>query len=437
MGTDDLKFAHDAKSAVESNTVRGAWTLLFFVILGLVALVGWASWAKVEQVTKGTGRVIPSQQLQIIESLEPGIIREILVAEGDQVEEGQKLLRIDDTAARSRLGEIKQKQLAFSAELHRLRLQASEAEEFKLPESVSRQQLPFYLDQKAVFENELRQLKERLSILRSQRAQKEQLLVEANTNAEKQVEALSFAERELELTRRLFSRKAVPELEFLQIQRLVNNLRGELRIMETSKIRINEEVQEAKKKIEAEQSAFSGIARERISKVNAELSVVAESLKAAEDRVRRADFTSPVSGIVNTVNVATIGEVVQSGSTLIEIVPLDDTLLIEAKIRPEDIAFIRPGLKATIRLTAYDYTKFGTLSGTVERIGADTVTDENNETFYQVVVATDPGIADNGKIKILPGMVADVDISTGERTILEYLSKPVLRIKDRAFHDPN
>ena len=134
---------------------------------------------------------------------------------------------------------------------------------------------------------------------------------------------------------------------------------------------------------------------------------------------------------------ATIGEVVQSGSTLIEIVPLDDTLLIEAKIRPEDIAFIRPGLKATIRLTAYDYTKFGTLSGTVERIGADTVTDENNETFYQVVVATDPGIADNGKIKILPGMVADVDISTGERTILEYLSKPVLRIKDRAFHDPN
>ena len=206
--------------------------------------------------------------------------------------------------------------------------------------------------------------------------------------------------------------------------------------MNASRIRIVAEINEAENLLSAETSSFVAAALDRISKVNAELSIAVESLRAAEDRVERTVFNSPVSGIVNKIYLATIGEVVQAGATLVEIVPLDDRLLIEAKIRPQDVAFIRPGLPATIRLSAYDYTKFGTLSGIVERIGADTITDENQETFYQVIVATDESQAIPEQIKIIPGMIADVDVSTGERTVLEYLLKPVLRIRDQALRDP-
>ena len=436
MRGSELKYANDARNAVENSSAKGAWPLLVFLLATLIAAIAWASWATVEQVTNGIGRVIPSQQTQLVESLEPGIVREILVEVGDEVKVGQKLLTVDDTAAQSRLGELTQKLHALSAERHRLKLQASLVEKFEFPASFPSESKQFYEGQKAVFITEKRQLEERIDILESQFVQIGQRLKETEASTEKQIAALEIAERELELTKKLFSKRAVPELEYLKIRRLVGDLKGDLEVVELSKVRIAAEKREASKKIEAEQSLFVAKAQERITRVNAELAIVTESIKAAKDRVVRADFTSPVSGIVNKVNVATIGEVVQSGATLIEIVPRDGRLLIEVRIRPEDIAFIRPGLVATIRLTAYDYTKFGTLMGLVERIGADTITDEQNETYYQVTVATDPQSEIPEVVKIIPGMVANVDISTGDRTILEYLLKPVLRVRDTAFRDP-
>ncbi len=433
MSSKDLEFANNARNAVEQTKIKGAWPLLFFIILGLVAAVAWAAWAKVEQVSSGLGKVIPSTQIQLVENLEPGIVREINVSAGDLVSKGQILLRVDDTASRSKLGEFKQKQLALSAEVHRLTLQINASKTYQSPDAVDERAIIFHRDQEAIFISEKLQLEERISILESQLLQKRQLMLEAEATIDKQTAALKLAERELTLTKRLFAKKAVPELEYLRIQRIVADLKGEIAIMGASKIRISAEVAEAEKKIEAETSMYVAKARERVSAVNADLSVVSESLKAADDRVKRSEFLSPVSGIVNKVNVATIGEVVPSGATLVEIVPADDTLLIEARIRPEDIAFIRPQLKAIVRLTAYDYTKFGTLEGIVERIGADTITDENNETFYQVVIATDE-IPEH--LKIIPGMIATVDISTGDRTVLEYLLKPVLRVRDEAFRDP-
>jgi adhesin transport system membrane fusion protein len=234
----------------------------------------------------------------------------------------------------------------------------------------------------------------------------------------------------------LFDKKAVPELELLRLQRAVSELRGDLAIWQAAKLRLEAEVSEAEAQVEAEESAFLAEVQTRISKVNAEMSVVQESLRGADDRVRRAMLKSPVGGIVNKVNVATIGEVIAAGASVVEIVPVDDTLLIETRIRPQDVAFIHPGAKATVRLSAYDYTKYGTLSGVVERIGADTITDEEGETFYQVIVGTDvadPAIP--GEMRVIPGMVATVDISNGERTVLEYLLKPVLKIRDQALRE--
>ena len=436
MKNDELKFANDARNAVENAAVPGAWVFLLFLFVFFAAVVWWASWAKVEQVTNGIGEVIPSRQIQLVESLEPGIVREILVQAGDKIREGQNLVRIDDTDASSRLGELQQKHSAFSAEQYRLKIQAERSDEFEMPENVDASLESYYADQRAIFNTEKRRLEEKLAILKSQLVQRKQSYSEAAATVKKQSEALKLSERELELTKNLFAKKAVPELEYLRVQRLVGELRGDIEIMEASKIRIAAEVDEAKNMIKAETSTFVATALDRISRVNAELSIVSESLKSARDRVNRTVFTSPVSGVVSTMNVATIGEVVQAGFTLVEIVPLDDKLLIEARIRPEDIAFIRPGLRAIIRLSAYDYTKYGTLAGVVERIGADTTTDENQETFYQVIISTDESQPIPDEIRIIPGMLASVDISTGERTVLEYLLKPVLKIRDRAFRDP-
>ncbi|MEW9804813.1 HlyD family type I secretion periplasmic adaptor subunit [Mesorhizobium marinum] len=432
MADVDLDFANDPRAAIESSVTPGAWRILIVIGTLFVLFLLWASVAHVAQMASGVGRVIPSSQVQVVQSLEPGIVAEILVREGDRVAAGQNLVRIDDTGVASRLGELRQQQLALAAELDRLNAQARGDETFAPPLQAEAGLELFYRDQLAIFLADRRKLDENILIREQQLVQRRQTLREAEATAAKQAEALALSERELELTRALFDRKAVPELEFLRIQRQVVELRGELAIWQAGKLRLEAEVAEAEAQVEAERSAFLADVQARISRVNAEMSVVQESLRGADDRVRRAMLKSPVAGIVNALSVATIGEVIAAGVNVVEIVPVDDRLLVETRIRPQDVAFIQPGAEATIRLTAYDYTKYGTLKGAVERIGADTITDENGETFYQVIVGTgDAG----SNMRVIPGMVATVDILNGERTVLEYLLKPVLRIRDQAFRE--
>jgi adhesin transport system membrane fusion protein len=434
MADVDLNFANDPRAAIESSVTPGAWRILMVIAVVFALGVLWASVAQVDQMATGAGRVIPSSQVQVVQSLEPGIVAEILVNEGDRVEAGQNLIRIDDTGVASKLGELRQQQLALAAELDRLNAQASRAETYSPPAVMGAGSEPFYRDQQAIFLAERRALEEKILIRRQQLVQRRQNLSEAEAPAAKQAASLELAERELKLTRALFDKKAIPELELLRIERAVTELRGDLAIWHAAKVRLEAEVSEAEAQVEAEQSAFLSEVQTRISKVNAEMSVVQESLRGADDRVRRAMLKAPVGGIVNKVNVATIGEVIAAGASIVEIVPVDDTLLVETRIRPQDVAFIHPGAKATVRLSAYDYTKYGTLSGVVERIGADTITDENDETFYQVIVSTgDPG--KSGEMRVIPGMIATVDISNGERTVLEYLLKPVLKIRDQALRE--
>lgn len=434
MADVDLNFANDPRAVIESSVTPGAWRILLVIAGAFALLVLWASVAHVDQMATGAGRVIPSSQVQVVQSLEPGIVAEILVREGDRVELGQNLIRIDDTGVASKLGELRQQQLALAAELDRLNAQAAGAETYAPPAAMEAGSEPFFRDQQAIFVAEQRALQEKILIRNQQLVQRRQNLSEAEATAAKQAASLELAERELALTQALFDKKAVPELELLRLQRAVSELRGDLAIWQAAKLRLEAEVSEAEAQVEAEQSAFLAEVQTRISKVNAEMSVVQESLRAADDRVRRAMLKSPVGGVVNKVNVAAIGEVIAAGASVVEIVPVDDTLLVETRIRPQDVAFIHPGAKATVRLSAYDYTKYGTLSGTVERIGADTITDEEGETFYQVIVGTDQADPDGG-MRVIPGMVATVDISNGERTVLEYLLKPVLKIRDQALRE--
>ena len=438
MASEELLFANDARGAVERASRTRGWFLLVLIIALLALLAAWANWAKVPKVTSGIGRVVPSQQTQIVESLEPGIVAEILVREGDIVEAGQGLIRIDDTGASSKQGELRRRQASLTAELDRLRAHAGGAETFEIPGDADAATKAFYADQRASFIAKKNQLAELAGIREQKLAQKINSLAEVRANIARNEELLGLANEELKLVKRLYSRKAVTQLEFIQAQRESTRLKGDIAVGQASLKRLQSEVDEAKASLKTDETEYLTEIGSRISKINADLAVIQQTLRAANDTVRRTMLRAPVAGTVNKLSVAAVNEVVNAGTSVVEIIPKDDRLLIEARVRPEDIGFIHPDLSATIRITAYDYTKFGTLSGRVERIGADTVTDDQGNTFYRVIVQTDLNDGEYAKsnLQVIPGMIATVDIETGSRTILEYLLKPVLVMKDRALRDP-
>ena len=439
MANDELQFANDPAGAVIATTSTPAWRVLLAIGCLMFVAVYWAHKAEIEQVTTGQGKVIPSSQIQTVESFEPGIVAEILIKAGDRVIQGQELIRIDDTGAASRLGELRQRHASLAAERNRLRAQLTGSQTYTIDDVEDSNLISFYLDQQAVFVANRKRLNEQATIRRQQMSQKEQSLAEAVASANKTAGLLKLARQEENLVKRLFSRKAIPELDYIRVQRESVQLAGDLKIWEATKARLQAEVDEARALIGSEEVAFRSDATSRLSVVNGDLAIVEQTLRAASDTVRRAILRSPVNGVVNKVNVAAKNEVVRAGDSVVEIVPLDDILLIETQIRPEDIAFIRAGLKATIRISAFDYTRYGTMEGTVQRIGADTITNENRETFYQVVVSTDikESTESNARrLDIIPGMIATIDIATGKRTVLEYLLKPILVMRDRALRDP-
>ena len=438
MAREELKFAADANAAIERNIPRGAWMVLFVIVTLLVVFGLWAAIAQVDQITRGQGRVISSRNTQVVESLEPGIVAEIRVAEGDLVEKGQILIKIDDTESNSRLGELRRQKAALVAELARLSAQADGADAFEIPEDSDAIALPFYQDQVAVFLADRQNLHEQLLLRRRQLQQREQSLLEAHATAKKNADGLVLAEKEFSLNQELHKRKAIPEIEMLRMERQVVSLRGDVEIWKTTRERLLAEIEEAKTHIDVDRASFLADVHRRISKASSDLAIVEQALLEAENKVGRTEMRSPVDGVINRLSVSSLGEVVQAGASIVEIVPIDDKLQIEARISPQDIAFIRPGLPAKIRISAYDYTKYGTLSGVVDRIGADTLTNENRETFYRIIVNTESGgdVQSDRGIKIIPGMTALVEVKTGERSILEYLMKPVLKIRDMAFRDP-
>jgi len=324
----DFAFANQVRAAAELRTPRTARMLLAAAILLLVTGATWAHFAILDEVKRGQGRVIPSRQIQVLQSLEGGLIEAIEVQEGDTVQNGQVLARINSTKFSADLGEVRAKRDAAA-------------------------------------------------------------------------NSLKLLSREVELTRRLYEQKVVPEIEMLRLQRQASDLAGQIAVYD-------------------------------------------ETIKSAEDRVRRTELRSPVYGIINKLNVTTVGAVIQPGANLMDIVPLDDTLLVEARLKPQDIAFIRPGQDAVVKLTAYDSSVFGSLKGKVERISADTIIeeksksgDEKPESFYRVVVRTDKnylGTQEN-PLPIIPGMVATVEVLTGRKSVLDYLVKPARLLADEALRE--
>ncbi len=389
----DVSYIADARAAViaDSNPLAGISLLLIIAFL-VVAFV-WADTAVVDEVTRGEGRVTPSSREQVIQSLEGGILSELLVREGDIIEEGQILLRIDDTRSGAALREGQSTVMAEKAAVARLTAEANGVEPV-FPDDVNPSIISL---ERKLYHSRLRTLLESTGSLGRN---------------------LALAEQELAMTEPLVERGAVSAVEVLRLRRQIIEIKGN--------------IQEIRNKFRAD-------ARAELARREAELARGLEINTARADEVNRSVIRSPMRGTVKNVEVTTVGGVIRPGATIMEIVPLEDKLLVEARIRPSDVAFLHPGQDATVKITAYDYSIYGSLHGRLEHISADTIVDEKNpnESYYRILVRTDSAHlrGDDGLLPIIPGMVATVEILTGEKTVLDYILKPILKVRDTALSE--
>lgn len=434
MKREDLDYVTDANVAIIESTPRGGRALLWIVVLFFAAAVYWADRAEVDEVTRGNGKVIPSRHVQVVQNLEGGIVSAILVKEGQLVEAGQVLVRLDATRFASSLRESMVNVFALKAKAARLRAEAENvpfkapaAVESRHPEVVKRE-LDLYLSRK-------RELESRIAIYTRQLDQRRIELSELNAKRQQLERSSELAQRELELTAPLVAEGAVSEVELLRLRRQVSDLDGELERTRLAIPRIQSTYDEAKRKIEEVELEFRNGAREALNETESEIARLEESSEALEDRVQRTEVRSPVKGTVKQLLVKTLGGVIQPGVAIAEVVPIDDTLLVEARVPPRDIAFLHPGQDAVVKISAYDFAIYGGLEAKLEHISADTIVDEEGDSYYQVRVRTDKAYIgpESNPLPIIPGMQAEVDILTGKKTVLTYVLKPVLRARQKAF----
>nr|WP_207200271.1 MULTISPECIES: HlyD family type I secretion periplasmic adaptor subunit [unclassified Pseudomonas] len=409
------------------------WAIIgFFVFLML-----WANFAVIDEVTKGDGKAIPSSKIQKIQNLEGGIVSELYVKEGQIVEAGAPLIRLDDTRFASNVGETEADRLSMLLRVERLSAEVDDRP-LNFPADVLKAVPNQAKSEESLYTSRRQQLHDEIGGLQEQLIQRQQELREFTSKQAQYRSGLALQRQEINMSEPLVAQGAVSPVEVLRLKRAEVETRGQLDATTLAIPRAESAIKEVQRKIDETRGKFRSEALTQLNEARTDLNKAQATGKALEDRVSRTLVTSPVRGIVNKLLVNTIGGVIQPGVDLVEIVPLDDTLLVEAKVRPQDIAFLHPGQEATVKFTAYDYTIYGGLKAKLEQIGADTITDEDKKTTYYIIkLRTDRSHlgTDEKPLLIIPGMVASVDIITGKKTILSYLLKPIIRARAEALHE--
>ena len=425
---------------VSKALIEDAPRVVRLTIWGLIAFVAfcllWANFAVVDEVTRGDGKAIPSSRLQKIQNLEGGIVAELFVREGQIVEIGDPLLRLDDTRFASNVGETEADRLALLLRVERLSAEVQDRE--LLVSDEVRQKAPGQADNEIeLFNSRKQQLLDEVAGLEEQLIQRQQELREFASKQGQFRNSLGLLREEIQMSEPLVAQGAISQVEVLRLKRAEVEARGQLEATTLAIPRAESAIKEVERKIDETRGRFRSEALAQLNEARTELSKIQSTGKALEDRVNRTLVTSPVRGIVKQLLVNTIGGVIQPGSDLVEIVPLGENLLVEARIRPQDIAFLHPGQEAMVKFTAYDYTIYGGLKAELEQIGADTVTDDEGNSFYVIKLRTNKshlGTEEN-PLLIIPGMVASVDIITGKKSILSYLLKPIIRARSEALRE--
>lgn len=408
------------------------WLMLAFIFSSLL----WAGWAQLEEVTRGEGKAIPSSRLQKIQNLEGGILSELLVHEGQIVNAGDPLMRLDDTRFVSNVGETEADKLGLKARIERLTAEVNDTP-LSISPDISSQAPEIAAGEEALFASRQNQFHSEIHALEQQKAQKQQELADFKSRHAQYQRTLNLQEEELKLSAPLIQAGAISQVEILRLKRSVLETRGQMDSAATSIPRTQSALAELDSKIAESRGRFQSEALSQLNEARTSLSKAEATGKALEDRVKRTLVTSPLRGIVQQIMVNTIGGVIQPGSDMIEIVPLEDNLLIETRIRPQDIAFLHPGQKAVIKFTAYDYTTYGGLDGTLEMISPDTITDKEGKSYYLIQLRANRNYLGTKEhpLLIIPGMVASVDIVTGHKSVLSYLLKPIIRAKAEALRE--
>jgi adhesin transport system membrane fusion protein len=429
---DDMDLVSDLAAAQISRPHKLAKWALILIGTALAIFVVWASMTSLPEVTKGEGKVIPSRQNQIVQHIRGGIVTAILVKEGEIVKAGQVLLRIQNRDGKADYDEKRSEYLSLSARASRLEAQAQGRKKIKFTRTVLRETPKFAAQQRNVFRTRRLQVEAEIGVLRQQLRQREQLLKEQRSMVASLTKRVASLSAEVARARPMVQRGAVSRLEFLRLQRDLSDARGELRTESLKIPRYQAGIRESRQKVQDKRNESRSKVLQELTEVRSKMSELEQRMRQLYFEVSRTEVRSPVRGTIKQLRISTRGGVVKPGEPLVEIVPLEDTLLIEAKIRPSDRAFLKIGQAAVIKITAYDYAIYGGLKGKVVSVSADTIEESNrpDDAFYKVQVRTSRSFLEKGgkRLPIIPGMTAVVNIMTGtEKSVLDYIMKPITK----------
>ncbi len=436
---DELEFASSLSSAILQKPARTPRVILYVAVISFSWFLVWAYFAKIDERVKASGKVIPSSKVKKIQNLEGGIVKDILVHEGQMVKKGQELIKIDNIKSKGSLGEKKAKYYSLLAKTIRLK---AEANEKNFNSIIVKENIPMeYIEsEKNLYLSDKSKIKSKIRVLQDQVRSKKNELNEVRSKIKYAKQSVVLIEEEVNMKAPLVKRGLESRPEFLKLKRELTDKKNDYESAKLSIPRIKSEIAEINSKIQSAKDDFKNKAREDLSKALSEIAQVKELKDTLENEVSRTKVVSPVDGIVKKIDVTTIGQVIKSGESMMEIVPVDDKLLIEAKVKPRDIAFLYPGQKANVKVTAYDFSIYGGLKGRVVSVGADSTvekTAKGEQSYYLVQIKTDKNFVEkNGKRGvIMPGMVVSADILTGKKTVLTYLIKPIIKAKQNALKE--
>lgn len=452
----DTSFIDDINAAILLTSPNRSRNLLYVITGFCFCVLIWAYFAALDEVTVGSGKVIPSSQIQVVQNLEGGILSKIFIKEGQKVTKGEELLRIDDTRFLADFREKEQEVMQLQRRAVRLKAELASVKWSKnisprlwkqqikiIPQSFNislAEQETFsdiYRTEVASFNANISNFKKQLNVMANQIQQKEQEVESLKSRVKHVQTSYQLGLEELNLTEPLANKGVISPVEFLKLKRQINELKQQMEEAELALPRSRTALTESISKRQTLVSEYQKETQELLTKVEAQLAQLTEKQVNLKDKVNRTSITSPVTGTIKALNVNTEGGVIQPGMDLVEIVPIEDQLLIEAKVSPKDIAFLRPGLKAIVRFTAYDFAIYGGIEGKLENISADSFEDEKGVSYYLITVRTvDNYLGDKSKkLPIIAGMTASVDVMTGKKTVLEYLLKPILRAQQSALRE--
>ena len=430
----DEEFMPDLLGAEYAREKRLGPILLMASLISVAVLVIWAAVAEIDEIARGEGKIIPSSRVQLISHLEGGIMKKILIREGDIVKPGQVMFTLDNTIAEARASEGKSNYYRYLATVARLRAQI-DGTPFVVPEEVVKNAPLEAEDAQHLYKTRVDSLKNEIRIGEEEIEQKKQEFNELKSKETELVAQTELNARKIEILEPLVKRNIEPEISLLDLKKETSQLRGELNGIKSVILKAQSALEQAQERVTQIQNKAKTDDYNELRDANNRLSSAQGSVTSEGDRLTRTEVRSPVRGIVKQLMINTVGGIVKPGEEIAEVVPLEDKLLVEAQIRPQDVAFLKPGLSASVKITAYDFSTFGDLKAELVRISADTIKDEKGNTFYKAYLRTKGNRLSKAKKDhpIIPGMVATVDILTGKKTVLAYIMKPILKAKTMAM----